>query len=93
MAYSDEEWDRRITEAIERAVGFYYEKTKDDFQLVTEAIVSLKEQVDNMPTRDEFNELKDDVKIIKIAVTDTNKELHQHKASAERRLTRLEAIA
>lgn len=72
----DAYWDQRVTEAAERAAGFYYEKTKDDFELIFESMDIMQAKIDNLPTRDEFNGLVTRVRTIEHAVTDTNKELH-----------------
>ncbi len=82
-SYSKAEADQRIEaaidKAIERAVGFYYEKTKDDINLVLEATDFIKVRLEDMVTRDEFNELKADVQTIKIALRHTNEDLNDWK--------------
>ncbi|HEY7348121.1 MAG TPA: DUF2730 family protein [Ktedonobacterales bacterium] len=45
---------------------------------VLEAVGDIRTKVDNLPTRDEFNELKRDVQTIKAAVTDLSHELAEH---------------
>jgi flagellar biosynthesis/type III secretory pathway protein FliH len=77
--HQDEKLERKIQEAAERGAGIYYEKTKYDIDLVLESTGFIKTQLENMVTRDEFNELKDEVKLIRLAVTDTNKDLNQLK--------------
>jgi hypothetical protein len=74
--HDDAYWDQRVTEAAERAAGFYYEKTKDDFELIFESLDLIQDKIDKLPTRDEFDELKTEVRTIKLSVIDTNKELH-----------------
>ena len=54
---------------------------------VLEVVGDIQRKVNNQPTRDEFNELKDDVRVIKASVTDQSKQLHDH----EHRISRLEA--
>ncbi len=73
--YTQAEWDKRIDEAAERAVGLYMEETERRFGLVLESTSSISEQLKNVPTRNEFNELSLDVRTIRLAVTDTNKDL------------------
>lgn len=75
--HDDAAIERLIDEAAERAAGFYYEKTRHDIGLVLEATDFIKDRLEDMPTHDDFNELKDEVKIVRLAVTDTNKELRQ----------------
>lgn len=77
--YTPTELDEVITEAAERAAGAYYEKTKDDIALVLESTGFIKKRLENMVTRGEFNELKGELKVIRLAVTDTNRDLNQLK--------------
>ena len=72
-----EQVERRIERSAERAVGFYYEKTKHDIDLVLEATGFIKDRLEDMVTRDEFNELGGEVKLIRQAITDTNNDLSQ----------------
>lgn len=62
------------------------EDMRSQIQTILEITLDTREQMNNLPTRDEFSELKQDVATIKIAVTDTNKELKL----LERRVTKLE---
>lgn len=62
------------------------EEMNSKMQAVLEIVSDNQRVLASQPTRDEFNELKDDVKTIKLAVTDTNKELKLH----DRRITKLE---
>jgi hypothetical protein len=75
--YTAQEIDRLIEQAAHRAAGVYYEQTKHDFGLIMESTDFIKQRLENMVTRDEFNELRDEVKLIRLAVTDTNKDLRQ----------------
>ncbi len=56
---------------------------------VLEAVGDIQGKVKNLPTREEFNELKDDVKIVKAAVTDLSHQVNKH----EKRLTHLVSAA
>ncbi len=47
---------------------------------VLEAVGDIQRKVAYLPTRAEFNELKQDVKTIKAAVTATNRDLKEHKS-------------
>jgi archaellum component FlaC len=46
---------------------------------VLEAVGDIRAKVEDLPTRDEFNELKRDVKTIKAAVTDLSRDLEKQK--------------
>jgi hypothetical protein len=46
---------------------------------VLEAVGDMQRKIADLPTRDEFNELKQDVKIIKAAVVDVSRDLTEHK--------------
>ena len=74
--YTQQELDKAIDKAAERAVGFYYEKAKHHIDLVLESLDFMKQQLNNMVTRDEFSKLVTDAQTIRLAVTDTNRELH-----------------
>ena len=52
----------------------------DQNRVVLEAVGDIRAKVEDLPTRDEFNELKQDVKTIKAAVTDLSRELEKHKS-------------
>ncbi len=77
---------KSINEAIERTVGFYHEEMEHDIGLVLEATGFIKTRLDDMVTRDKFNDLFTEVKTIRRVVTDTNKDLRGH----DRRITTLE---
>jgi archaellum component FlaC len=47
---------------------------------VLEAVGDIRAKVEDLPTRDEFNELQQDVKTIKAAVTDLSHDLEKHKS-------------
>jgi Protein of unknown function (DUF2730) len=60
--------------------GVLLEQIRDQNKAVLEAVGGIRAKVENLPTRDEFNELKRDVKTIKAAVTATNSDLKKHKS-------------
>ena len=55
--------------------GVLLEDLNGKFDAVIDGIKGIREKVDDLPTRTEFNELKEDVKTIKAVVTQTNKNL------------------
>jgi hypothetical protein len=62
------------------------EHTTGQNQAILEVVGDIQKKVSLLPTREELDELKDDVKVI---VTDTSRQVHDH----EHRITRLEAKA
>ncbi len=72
-----------------RELGVLIEHNASQTQLILEILQSQQRQIAQLPTRDEFNELKSDLKIVKAAVTDSGAQLHDH----ERRIAHLEAKA
>ena len=56
------------------------EQVVDQNKAVLEAVGDIQAKVANLPTRDEFNELKRDVRIIKAAVVDLSRDLAEHKS-------------
>ena len=66
--------------------GVLLEDLNDKFDVLIDGIKGIREKVDDLPTRSEFNELKDDVKTIKSVVIETNKDLH----NLDKRVTVLE---
>ncbi len=55
------------------------EQVVDQNKAVLEAVGDIQAKVANLPTRDEFNELKQDVRVIKAAVVDVSRDLAEHK--------------
>jgi polyhydroxyalkanoate synthesis regulator phasin len=73
-----------------RHMSVLLEQTMAQNQLILEAVGDMQEKVSTIPAiQEDIATLKTDMKIVKAAVTDTNKELH----ALERRVTRLEAAA
>ena len=56
------------------------EQVVDQNKAVLEAVGDIRAKVENLPTRDEFIEVKQDVKSIKAAVTDLSRDLKKHKS-------------
>jgi hypothetical protein len=56
------------------------EHVVDQNRAVLEAVGDIQSKVANLPTRAEFDELKQDVKIIKAAVVDLSRDLAEHKS-------------
>ncbi len=65
------------------------EEMNSKMQAVLEIVSDNQRVLQDIPKRDEFNELKADVATIRAAVTDTNKELKLH----DRRITKLEKLS
>jgi hypothetical protein len=58
-------------------LGVLLEDMNGKMDGVVEAVGQLQDQVKNLPTRDEFNELKADVQVIKQVVTGQEQRLNQ----------------
>jgi hypothetical protein len=67
--------------------GHMLEQILDELRAVHELVGGVQETVAALPTRDEFNELKQDVKVVRAATTDTSRQVHD----LEHRVLRLEA--
>ena len=69
--------DKTYTEDdLHRVAGIFSEQIKGELQVIHEVLGDIQNKVSHLPTRDEFNELKADVRTIRAAVKDTNRELH-----------------
>lgn len=78
-----------VNNAAERAVGIYKEDLDDRFDQVLEALDAAKVNLDKIPgIEQDVADLKSDMKIVKLAVTDTNKDLGKLK----KRVTKLERV-
>lgn len=75
--------------AEENYTNVLLEDIREQMKAVLEISVDTRNLVSHLPTRDEFNELKEDVAAIKLAVKHTNEEQKLH----DRRITRLEEKA
>lgn len=58
--------------------GVLLEDMNSKMDVVVEAVGQMQNQIKNLPTRDEFQELKDDVKVIKNVVTGRSEQLTDH---------------
>lgn len=65
------------------------EEIRDQNKAVLEAVGGIREELERVPKREEFDDLKQDVKVIKDAVTATNKDLD----TLDQRVTMLEQAA
>jgi len=63
------------------------EEVMSQNKAILEIVTDTQKKVADLPTRDEFTELKQDVKVIRAAVTDLSRQVDNH----EQRVTRLEA--
>lgn len=69
--------------------GVLLEDINGKFDAILDSVKGIRGQVNELPTRNEFDELKDDVKTIKAVVTQTNKDL----SKLDSRVTVLEQVA
>jgi peptidoglycan hydrolase CwlO-like protein len=70
-----------------RYLGAQIEETNSNVKLILEVLMPMKEKVDRIPHIEaRLTSLESDVKIIKVAVRETNRDLKDH----ERRITKLE---
>jgi hypothetical protein len=72
----EEVLDRKLDEKLDEKLGVFVKHVDDRFDGLAEAMMLMNERLMTLPTRDEFNEVKADIATIKIAVRDTNSELH-----------------
>jgi predicted nucleic acid-binding Zn-ribbon protein len=70
-------------------LGVLLEKMSDELKAIHEEVGGMHEELKQVPKRGEFDDLKQDVKIIKAAVTDLSHQVSDH----EHRITRLEATS
>lgn len=69
--------DKTYTEDdLHRVAGIFSERVKDELRVIHEVLGDIQSKVSHLPTRGEFNELKADMRTIRTAVKDTNRELH-----------------
>jgi hypothetical protein len=68
-----------VTEAINH-FSMLMEHQNAKLDAVLEVVRATQNKVADLPTRDEFNELSQDVKTIRVAVTAMNRDLDKHKS-------------
>lgn len=77
-------------EDLKRVAGIKDEIFNDQLQIVLEVVTDIQTQVSKITKIEEdVDELKQDMKVVKAAVTDTSRELH----ALDQRVGRLEAKA
>lgn len=69
------------------------EKIRSQMSAVLEIVSDNQRKLDNMPTREEFDDLKADVNTIKRAVVDNDKTTRHELELLDRRVTELEESA
>jgi hypothetical protein len=73
---------------LRRVVGIVNEQIDDKLDLLLEVVSDMQQKVNALPRIEtEIAELKADMKVVKAAVTDTSRQVHD----IDRRVTRLEA--
>ena len=75
-----------MTNSDDNYLGILLEEIRDQNKAVLEAVGDMRAELKKVPKRDEFDDLKQDVKVIKAAITDLSHQVDDH----ERRITRLE---
>ena len=68
-----------VTKAINH-FSVLMEDQNGKLDAVLEAVGDIRAKVDNLPTRAEFDELKQDARVIRAAVTDLSRDLVEHKS-------------
>lgn len=67
-----------VTQAINH-FGVLMEDQNSKLDAVLEAVGDIQRKVADLPTRAEFDELKQDVRVIKAVVVDVSRDLAEHK--------------
>lgn len=67
-------------------MGILLEEIRSQNKAVLEAVGAMQHELQRVPKRDEFDELKQDVKVIKAAITDLSHQTTDH----DRRIGNLE---
>ena len=76
-----------MSDSEDNYIGVLLEQIRDQNRAVLEAVGSMQEELKRVPKREEFDELKQDVKVIKAAVTDLSHQVTDH----EHRIGHLES--
>jgi hypothetical protein len=67
-----------MSNADDNYTGLLLEQIRDQNKAVLEAVGDMRAELKRVPKREEFDELKQDVKIIKAAVTDLSRQVNNH---------------
>lgn len=76
-----------MSDSNDNYIGILLEEIRDQNKAVLEAVGDMRSELSKVPKRDEFDELKQDVKVIKAAVTDLSHQVNDQ----DQRISRLEA--
>lgn len=75
-----------MSESDAKYFSMILEEIRDQNKVLLEAFSGMRDELNRLPKREEFDELKQDVKVIKATVTDLSGQVSNH----ETRITRLE---
>jgi hypothetical protein len=78
-----------MSDTDDNYVGILLDEIRDQNKAVLEAVGDMRQELKRVPKREEFDDLKQDVKTIKTAVKATNKDL----ANLDARVTILEHVS
>ena len=67
-----------MSNADDNYIGVLLEHVRDQNKAVLEAVSDMRAELKRVPKREEFDELKQDVKVIKAAVTDLSRQVNDH---------------
>lgn len=70
-------------------VGVLLENIQDQNKAVLEAVGAMRQEIKTLARQEDLQEVKQDVKTIRLAVKQTNEQVHDN----DQRITRLEATA
>jgi hypothetical protein len=92
-AKMDKKLDKKLDEKLDSKLGAFIEHIDDKFNGLAEAIQVMNGTIQTLARSSELDEVKQDVKTIKVAVRATNQDLHrleQRFGGLERRFNRWE---
>ena len=67
-------------------IAHLFEQTLDQLKGINEGVTAIREELAQVPKREEFDELKQDMKVVKAPVRSLSAQVHDH----EMRIGRLE---
>lgn len=67
-----------MSDSNDNYIGILLEQIRDEVKAVHEGVGGMREELKSVPKREEFDELKADVKVIKAAVTDLSRQVGDH---------------